>query len=563
MLSHKILKISQPCAIALQNSFAKELGISAILSQVLINRGIKSIAEAEKFLNIKISQLFDPNKFSDMPKAVSLIKKAASCKDKVMIFGDYDVDGITAVALLANTLRNLGLDTQHYLPHRVKEGYGLCKNILQVTRERKIKLLITVDCGISNHKEIEELRRNNIEVIITDHHEPSGAEIPRASAVLNPKVLGTNYPFRDLAGVGVAYKLCKALSGSMLLDDLDLVCLGTIADSVPLTGENRVIAKEGLRRLPQTKKAGLQILMENAGIKDKKFTSTYVSFILAPRLNASGRMDTAEVSLNLLLSASRQQAIGLAGIIEGHNRQRQKVESRVLEEAEALINQEINFKQQKIIVLAKEGWHHGVLGIVASKIADRFLRPAIVISLNDGLCKGSGRSINNFHLFEALLSCKQFLSGFGGHSHAVGLVITKDNIDGFKRSINKLAREKLTLEDLLPALDVDMELALSDLNEGLIAELERLEPFGKGNPEPLFFTRNLLLKGEVRSLGRQTLKFQVTDGKVVFQAIGFGMSSLRDSLLAAEKIDLVYFPRQDQWQGVSSLILEVKDIFFR
>ncbi|MCX5710669.1 MAG: single-stranded-DNA-specific exonuclease RecJ [Candidatus Omnitrophica bacterium] len=423
-----------------------------------------------------------------------------------------------------------------------------------------MKLLITADCGISNHKEIEELRRQNVEVIITDHHEPSSPHLPAASATINPKTKDSGYKFRELAGVGVAFKLAQALSNSSLEEELDIVSLGTIADSVPLTGENRIIAKEGLQRLSQTKRHGLQVLIEKAGIKDKKFTSTFVSFIIAPRINACGRMDTAEISLDLLMSDSHEKATELAKVVEQHNRDRQKIEGKILEEAEAIINKDINFKEHKIIVIAKEDWHQGVLGIVASKIADRFYRPAIVISLTDNLCKGSARSIKNFHLFDALTECKGLLNSFGG---AAGLLITRDSIDEFRKNINKLAHQKMTIEDLLPSLDVDMELSLTDLNEEVVAELESLEPFGSGNPEPLFYTRNLKLKSEPQTMARETIKFWVTDGKVTMQVIGFGMSSFKESLQSAESFDLVYTPKIDSWRDDSSIILEIRDIFFK
>jgi len=361
----------------------------------------------------------------------------------------------------------------------------------------------------------------------------------------------------------VAFKLAQALSNSSLEEELDIVSLGTIADSVPLTGENRIIAKEGLRRLSQTKRHGLQVLIEKAGIKDKKFTSTFVSFIIAPRINACGRMDTAEISLDRLMSDSHEKAAELAKVVEQHNRDRQKIEGKILEEAEAIINKDINFKEHKIIVIAKEDWHQGVLGIVASKIADRFYRPAIVISLTDNLCKGSARSIKNFHLFDALTECKGLLNSFGGHAHAAGLLITRDSIDEFRKNINKLARENLTIEDLLPSLDVDMEVSLTDLNEEVVAELESLEPFGSGNPEPLFYTRNLKLKSEPQTMARETIKFWVTDGKVTMQVIGFGMSSFKESLESAESFDLVYTPKIDSWRDDSSIILEIRDIFFK
>jgi len=562
MQNHKILKI--PSAdIPFQKKLNKELGISQILAQILINRGISSLKEAEEFLNSKLSHLLDPYSFSEMPKAVDLIKQAIKNKEKVLVYGDYDVDGITAVTLLKETLTKTGLDVLHYLPHRIQDGYGLTRNILDIAKREHIHLLITADCGISNHKEVEALRKHNIEVIITDHHEPQGNKLPPASSIINPKVKESGYKFRELAGVGVAYKLCQAISGTNLLDELDLVALGTIADVVPLIGENRIIAKEGLAKLPNTMRHGLKALIRNANIKNKKFTATHVSFIFAPRINASGRMDSAETSLKLLMSKNDSEAEGFASVIEAHNRERQKIESKIMEEAEDLINREINFKDHKVIVLAKEDWHQGVLGIVAAKLADRFMRPTIIISLGDKLCKGSGRSIQNFHLFHALKECQEFLSAFGGHAHAVGLVIDKEKIKDFKDTINRFAHEKLKIEDLLPSLDVDMEVSFSDLSEKTIIELESLEPFGTGNPEPLFYTRNLKLKGVPQVLGRETLKFWVSDGEITFQTIAFGMSSFKESLMQAKSFDLVYSPRMDSWNDFDSVILEVRDMFFR
>jgi len=561
--SHKILKIASPST-HLQNTLSKELGISKVLSQILINRGINNADEADKFLNPGIGNLLGPYLFSDMDNAINLIKKAAKNKKKAMIFGDYDVDGLTSVALLKETLSKIGLDALHYIPHRIKEGYGLNKNIVHLAREKGVSLFITVDCGTNSSQEIRELRRHNIDVIVTDHHEPLNPDAALcASAIINPKIKGCGYKYRDLAGVGVTYKLCQAIMGKPLLEALDLVSLGTVADVAPLTGENRVIVKEGLIKLAHTKRPGLKALIETSRIKDKKITSGFISFILGPRINASGRVDTAETALNLLMSHTDLEAGEFARAIEMQNRQRQKIEERILEEAHDLIDREINFKEHKIIVIAKEDWHQGVLGIVASKIADKFYRPTIVISKTADLCKGSGRSIKNFHLLEALMECKDFLNTFGGHSHAVGLAITNNNIEDFRNKINRFAKEKLALEDLLPSLEIDMELSLSGLSEEIIAEFERLEPFGTGNPEPLFYTRNLKVKGEPAVLRRDTLKFWVTDGEVISQAIGFGMASFKDSLVRAESFDLVYTPKIDTWQGEASILLEGKDIFFR
>ncbi len=548
----------------LQNSFHKELGISKITAQLLINRGINDLSDAGKFLKTSPNNLLDPFSFQDMSKAVKIIKESIRNKDKILVFGDYDVDGITSVVLLNDALLKLGGDYTHYIPHRVKEGYGLSKNIVSISKEKKVKLVITVDCGINSHKEIQDLRHNGIEVIITDHHEPFGYEkATAASAVINPKVKGSNCGYRDLAGVGVAYKLCQALTGDLLREELDLVSLGTIADSVPLTGENRIIAKEGLARIGKTKRPGLKALLETSGIKDKVMTAEFISFILGPRINACGRLDSAELSLRLLMSRDDGQALVLAEEIEKYNRQRQKIEGGILEEAYGLVEREIDLKEHKVLVIAKEGWHQGLLGIVAAKIMDKFYRPTIIISKTDGLCRGSGRSIKNFHLFDGLSECAELLESFGGHKHATGLVIASANIEEFRNKINLLAKEKLRVEDLLPGLDIDMRLSLSDLDHGLVRELDILEPFGTGNPKPLFYTCNLKLKGEPRVLGRGTLKSWVTDGNFTYSAIGFGMADIKESLECADSLDLVYNPRIDEWQGAQSLILEVKEIFFK
>ena len=559
----KTLKITAT-DLPLQKILSYELGISPIVAQLLINRGIKTVAAGEKFLDVKLSDLLDPFSFSDMPLAVNFIKKAVKNKEKIMVFGDYDVDGVTSVALLENTLEKLGAEVCHYIPHRINEGYGLSKNILKICSEKGVKLLVTADCGTNSATEIKQLRENNIEVIVTDHHEESCLDTrDYASALINPKVKGSKYKFRELAGVGVAFKLCQALTGELLERDLDLASLGTIADSVPLVGENRVIARHGLKEIAATNRLGLRTLIEVSGIKDKTITPESVSFILGPRINASGRLDTAEVALELLTTDDPQEALRLAKLVEGYNRQRQKIESAIMEEAQDLVNQEVNFKQHQVMVVAKEGWHLGVLGIVASKLADRFYRPAILISVQDGLCRGSGRSIESFHLFNGLLECESLLDNFGGHSHAIGMVIPQENIDEFRRRINDFARQTLSSQDLIPNINVDMELNLGDLNREFIQDLERLEPFGQGNPEPLFYSRGLWLKGAARLYSRETLKFWVTDGKFTYAAIGFGMGNLLESLSTSQGFDLIYRLKIDRWNGNESLLLEVEEMLLR
>lgn len=559
---HKILNIAEPDQ-ALQKRLSDALGVSCLCAQLLINRGMRTPSQARRFLDASVADLHDPSLFDDMEKAVGIVRSAADSKKKVMIFGDYDADGITSTALLKQALGSLGIESLHYVPHRVKEGYGLNAQSVRMIREKGVGLLITVDCGISNTDEIRALRAQGIEVIVTDHHEVSTDILPPANAILNPKVPGCRYPFRHLAGVGVAFKFCQAFSRSARLDDLDVTALGTIADSAPLIDENRVIAREGLARLQTTSRHGLQALMASAGFTRKKFDPTVVSFFLAPRINASGRIDDAHVSLQLLLSDNADESQRLASVLESHNRQRQKIEAKILEEALDIINRDVNFKDQRVIVIAKENWHQGVLGIVASKIADQFYRPAVVISLTDGMCKGSARSIKNFHLFEALCGCSEHLASFGGHSHAAGLVISRDNIDDFRHSINRRAKERLSLEHLLPGIDIDVQVALADITDDVLSELERMEPFGQDNPEPLFYADNLAIKSEPRVMGKETLKFWVTDGQATCQAIGFGMAHVKGSLMNASSFGMAFRPRLDTWGGVSSIILEIKELVFR
>jgi single-stranded-DNA-specific exonuclease len=561
-LTRKVLKIPSP-DIALQKKLSCELSISPILAQVLINRGIKTAAQAQNFLRASLSDLHSPEDFPQMRKAVELARKAGREKSGVLICGDYDADGVTALCLVKETLARTGIQAKHYLPHRVKDGYGLNQEAIRQAKEQAVKLVITVDCGVSNRAEIEALRRSNIEVIVTDHHEPPAEALPPASALINPKVASCGYKFRELAGVGVAFKLCQAVSGSPLSEELDIVSLGTVADVVPLFSENRAMVKEGLKQMQRTRRPGLRALMQAAGIEKKRLNSVFVSFIIAPRINASGRIDSAEAALQLLLTQDKIEAEELAKLLESRNRQRQQVEQRLLAEAEELINREVNFKEHKAIVVAAEGWHQGVLGVAASKLADKFWRPAIVISLGSNACRASGRSVGNFHLFRALKECGHLLQAFGGHAHAAGMVISKEHIGEFRQHFNRVAAQQLSLEDLLPTADVDMELSLADLNEGLIDELEQLEPFGCGNREPLFYTAGLKLKGEPQVLARQALKFWVTDGANSRQVIGFGMAGLKESLSRAAAFNLVYQPRCDSWQGVETLILEAKEIFFR
>ena len=562
MNTQKNINIKQPNS-TLQEKLSQELSISRILAQVLINRGIETAEDGAKFLNPNLEDLLSPWQLKGIKQAVERIRKAAQNKHKTLIFGDYDVDGITSVALLKIHLEHLGLPVVHYIPHRIDEGYGLNTGILKIAKQAEVKLIITVDCGINSYSLVEKLQKQGIDVIVTDHHEP-GDKIPPAVAVINPKQKDCPYPYKQLSGVGVVFKLVQAFTNEKLWQDLDLVALGTIADRCVLNGENRIMAKEGLRLLSTCPRPGIEALIVASGIKkERPIETSSVGFILGPRINASGRVSRADSALELLLSKSAGEAEELAKLLNSHNRRRQKIEAGVLREVNDLIDKEINFQEHSVIVVSGQDWHLGVLGIVASKLMDKFYRPVVLISEGENLCRGSARSIKDFSIFQALSHCSQHLEDFGGHKYAAGLVISKQNIQDFRRDINSFASQTLLKQHLKPSIDTDGQVCLFDLNLDIVRELNSLEPFGTGNPQPLFYASGLRLRDEPRVLARDTLKFWVTDEQRTYQVIAFGQAYLEAGLKQADELDLVFRPKIDNWQGNQDLILQAQEIIFR
>lgn len=555
----KVWKIKE-ANIPLQDKLSRELGISLFLAQLLINRGLTSARKAEEFLKSDTACLGNFTGLTDIDKAKSRIQKAKDNKEKVLLFSDYDADGLTALAIVKNALDKFGLKVECYIPHRLKEGYGLGKDSVRYIRDNGFDLVVTLDCGISNFREIAELKNQGIETIVIDHHHLSKDTIPCAWAVINPKRQDSSYAHPDLAGVGLAYKFASYLLDENLEEELDLAALGTIADMVPLTGENRVIAKEGLKKLNNTQRPGLRSLIETAGIKNKLIDAQAVGYILAPRINACGRLGEAELAFRLLISRSNDEACALAKELNLKNRQRQGIEGRILDEALTLLDTEIDLTRERVIVLHQEGWHQGVLGIVAAKISAKFHRPAIIVSFNDGLGKGSGRSIDAFHLFDGLAECSNHLEGFGGHKKACGLSILKEKIGDFRESINRIAWEALKPEDLLPSLSVEAYLNLFELNSGMLDEISSLEPFGQSNPKPVFASFNLKVQSKPEVLGRDTLKFWVSDGRSVYPAVGFRMGNYFDLVNSARSLDIAYRLSLDTWNGNNQLQLEIEDL---
>jgi single-stranded-DNA-specific exonuclease len=545
-----------------QNILASALSISRVTAQLLANRGITNPKEAKEFLNSSLSSCHNPYLLKDMDKAVSRIKKALADGEKMLVYGDYDVDGMTSVALLLSALKNLGGKTESYIPNRIEEGYGLNLQAIKKIHRTGATLIITVDCGIASFKEIEYAKGLNIDVIVTDHHEIMESRVPQAYAVINPLQGDCKYPFKHLAGVGVAYKLVKALyEGTPYFaeDFLDFVSLGTVADVAPLIGENRILTKYGLDELNRKARVGLSALMDVAGLTDKDISAGHIGFALGPRINAMGRVGSPQKAIELLLSDNKEESLKLARMLDTENRNRQKIEARILDEAIAKVEREVNFKHHNVIVLASEGWHPGVIGIVASRLVDKYYRPTILISLDGKLGKGSGRSVDNFHLFDYLFKCKDILAGFGGHEAACGVTIEKDRIGEFRDKINQEASKGVKEEALSQGLDIDMDITLNMLTEEVIKEMESLAPFGADNPRPVLASRNLIVKDGPRQIGKGGFKLWVTDSKVTCEAVSFG----RGNLLAPSNgsgVDLAYVPSINDWQGVQSIQLELRDI---
>ncbi len=551
---------------------ARTLQISPVIAQILISRGLTKPDEAKRFISPDLNGFHNPFLLKDLDKAIARIKLALDKKEKILIYGDYDVDGTTSIVLLMRALSPYTSNLIYYIPHRLIEGYGLSKGGIEFAKAEGVKLIITADCGISAVEEIKDANSSGIDVIVTDHHEVPIAmgevNLPPALAIINPKQPQCQYPDKNLAGVGVVMKLIQGLreQGYSAIDFntiLEFAALGTIADIVPLIGENRIIARYGLEQLQKTQNIGLKALIEVCGLEGKKINSGDIGFKLGPRINAMGRLEDAKLVINLFLTDSRQEAEKIANTLDKHNQRRQKIQEDIFDEAVQSITRE---QDKNVLVMANDNWHSGVIGIVASKIVDKYYRPTILISCSNGLGKGSGRSIPNFNLLNALIQCDDLLESYGGHEQAAGLTILTDKIDEFRERINDYAQGILPKIDLQPSLDI-FEIQLKDISFELINEVEDLlSPFGIGNPRPIFSTNALEVLGEPMIVGSNHLKMRVKDSShKVIEAIGFNMgdkitaarqAALRDS----DSIALAYVPQINIWQERQSLQLNIKDI---
>ena len=536
----------------------KEFGLSRLLATILVNKGLETKQEIDVFLNPTRKDFHNPYLMPDMEIAVKRIIQAIENKEKVIIYGDYDVDGITSITVLKKFLADRGLEVDSYIPNRLDEGYGLNKAAIDKIVSEKYNLMITVDCGI---EEIDYANGLGLETIVTDHHEPAEV-LPKAVAVVDAKRKDNKYPNNQLAGVGVVFKLIQAISLVYNLDEkeylkyLDIVCVGTISDIVPLVDENRVIAKLGLKLVEVTRNIGLKALLNSIGYK--KIDSSAISFGVAPRINACGRMGYQEEALKLFLTNNIQEAREITAKLNKYNSKRQETEKQIFEQAIKAIEKE-DIDKLNSIVIAGENWHHGVIGIVASKLTEKYFKPTILICMEKDIGKGSGRSVPGFDLHGALVSSSKYLEKYGGHEMAVGLTLKKENFEDFKNTFEQIA-EKSNIKEIVPVIKLDGEISLKDINKDLVKELEVLEPYGEKNRTPLFVYKNLKIDS-IRSLSEgKHLKLTLKDDNMLINAIGFNLGKLSEEFLIGDKIDIVGVLEFNNFNGEELVQINIKDI---
>ena len=543
---------------------SKKFNISPLTAIVLYNRGVRDFDDIEKFLHCDLSGLKDPFLMLDMDKAVERIKRAKDNGEKITIYGDYDVDGITSIAILYKHLKSMGINVDYYIPNRITEGYGVNCGALEKIKAGGTDLVITVDTGITAVEETEYAKSIGLDIIVTDHHECK-EKIPAAYAAIDPKRKECGYPFKNLAGVGVAFKLIQALGGKETLPELideysDLICLGTVADISPLVDENRILVIEGLKRFKNTKNIGLKALIDVSVNNDKEINTGTIGYIIAPRINASGRLGCASRSVDLFLTEDKKLASELALNLCEENVTRQQTEQKMFAEAFEYIEQHPEIKDDNILVIPHKDWHHGIIGIVSSKITEKFYKPSILFAIDGDEAKGSGRSIGNFNLFDALENSSDLLEKFGGHELAAGLSIKTENIDEFRRKINEYSAGKINVSDLVPTISIDAQIKVPYITISTINDINKLQPFGVENPTPVFSVRNIKIhKLSVMSGGKHLRMTLFKDNKYL-DSVGFGMGEYAKHLKEGDFIDVAFGLDINDFRGFRNAQLIIKDI---
>jgi len=558
---------------------ARALNISHLLAQVLINRGITSPADGSVFLRPKLTELIRPEQMPGIVKAVDRITKAVKNNEKITIYGDYDVDGITGVAILWQLLELLGANIDYYIPHRIDEGYGLNDQAVRSIAETGTKRLITVDCGISAVESANLAAKLGLDLIITDHHQPSG-KLPRAASIVHP-ALDDEYQNPNSSGAMVAFKLAWAIADSFssadkldtqlrefMINATSLAAMGTLADLVDLRGENRILTSFGLKALPNCRLHGIQALIESANLTGKGLESYHIGFRLAPMINAAGRMGHARLAVELLTSTNQLRAAQIAEYLRTQNTKRQKREKQIFNEAcEMITSLGLEHPDHKTIVLASENWHTGIIGIVASRLTEKFYRPTIMINIGDrskDLAQGSARSIPAFSILDAISCCSKHLIAFGGHHMAAGITIPPDNIPYFAADFEDYARKNIEREDSVAKIHIDALTPLSDFRHETVKELSLLEPFGEGNPKPVFATKGVRLAAPPRKVGSkgEHLQLAITDNRTAIRCIGFRFGKWEKKLLDNDFFNVAYQPQINEYNGSSNVELVLRDIQF-
>jgi single-stranded-DNA-specific exonuclease len=548
-------------------SITEQLKCPSIIASLLFQRGMTDIESINKFFHPSLSESYDPFLLKDMDKAVTRIIRAIENKENITIYGDYDVDGTTSTALLFLGLRRVKAVVDYYIPHRMIDGYGLSLSGIEQLKDEGTNLVISVDCGINAIEEIAQINEYGIDIIVTDHHNPK-IELPAAHAIVNPKLPDCEYPCKDLAGVGVAYKLLMGLYMRLGIATeenthrfLDLVAVGTIADIVPLTDENRIFASLGLKKLERKENIGLNALINIAGLSQKELTASDIIFGIAPRINAAGRMGSALRAVELMVSNDPQKSIELAQIIERENSIRQQIDQKTFQEAcEIIENKYKDLTEKSFLIVSSDNWHPGVVGIVASKLVEKYYRPTIMISFKEGVGSGSGRSISDFDLFGALTSVEGLLESFGGHRYAAGFSILTEYLDKFENQLAKYAQKELTDEFLIPPLKIDKEIELYDINSNLLEWLDKFAPFGTGNSRPTWMTKKVTVLGYPYNVGRNHLKLKVAKDGCVIDLIGFNLGDYLPMIKKNSQIDIAYSLEINVWQSKVTIQGRLKDI---
>lgn len=563
----KLWKLRSPSPGAPQ--LAQETGISLLQAQLLLNRGISDSTSAATFLTPRLNDLIDPMLLKDMDRAVETIIRAIKERERILIYGDYDADGITATALLVNFFSSLDIPVSFYIPNRLTEGYGLNRSAIEKISKDGMGLMITVDCGIADMKEIEFATQVGMKVVVTDHHQVPEDFEPVCPAI-DPHRPDSSFPFKNLAGVGLAFFLAIAVRTALreggwfknkpepdLRQYLDLAALGTVADMVPLLDQNRILVKSAIEWMRTSCRPGIKAIQGISALDTSMITPHDLAFKLAPRLNAPGRLGHAEMGIHLLTTDDPTIARDLAGQLNTMNSQRQAIEQRILREIEEIIMSMKDLEHRKTLVLSGNGWHRGVLGIVASRLVDKYHRPTLVSSIEDGMAVGSGRSIDGFNLHVALTRLEHLFERFGGHYHAVGFTLEATNFEILAKELESLAQESLGDADLIPSVEIDGEITLPDLSLETMSQMETLSPFGAGNPEPIFYIHSLEVM-DSWVVGKRHLKLKVKQGSSVMEAIGFGLSERHP--LQGKAIKMVFTPIRDQWQGYERIQLRIIDL---